>query len=48
MASPDHKRWQRKLALYAANGYSIYSDENPNGRLVVTEDGPQQGIDPQR
>lgn len=39
------KRWQRKLALYTANGYSIYSDENPNGRLVVTEDRPEQGVD---
>jgi len=39
------KRWQRKLKLYAANGYSIYSDKNPDGRLVVTEDGQEQGID---
>jgi hypothetical protein len=39
------KRWQRKLKLYEANGYSTYSDKNPDGRLVVTEDGPEQGID---
>jgi AAA domain/UvrD-like helicase C-terminal domain len=38
-------RWQRKLKLYAANGYSRYSEENPNGRLIVTDDGPEQGID---
>jgi hypothetical protein len=38
-------RWQRKLKLYAANGYSPYSSRNPDGRLIVTEDGPEQGID---
>lgn len=38
-------RWQRKLKLYAANGYTTYSDKNPEGRLVVTEDGPQKGLD---
>ncbi|WP_166143198.1 AAA family ATPase [Methylosinus sp. RM1] len=38
-------RWQRKLKLYAGNGYALYSDKNPDGRLIVTEDGPEQGID---
>jgi hypothetical protein len=39
------KRWARKLRLYAANGYTSYSDKNPEGRLIVTEDGPEKGLD---
>ncbi|MGF6858471.1 AAA family ATPase [Paraburkholderia sp. CI3] len=39
------KRWQRKLALYAANGFSEYSETNPGGRLIVTRDGPEEGLD---
>jgi hypothetical protein len=38
-------RWQRKLKLYAANGYTTYSDKDPEGRLIVTEDGPGKGLD---
>jgi hypothetical protein len=34
-------RWERKLKLYAGNGYSMYSIQNPEGRLIVTEDGPE-------
>jgi hypothetical protein len=40
-------RWERKLKLYSSNGYSIYSNKNPEGRLIVTEDGPEQGLDSQ-
>ena len=39
------QRWERKLKLYAGHGYSKYSDQNPEGRLIVTEDGPEQGLD---
>ena len=39
------KRWERKLKLYVANGYTTYSDENPDGRLIVTVDGPEKGLD---
>jgi hypothetical protein len=39
------RRWQRKLKLYAGNGYSMYSAKNPEGRLIVTQDSPDQGID---
>jgi hypothetical protein len=38
-------RWQRKLKLYDANGYTTYSEKNPEGCLIVTEDGPQKGLD---
>ena len=41
------KRWQRKKALYERNGYSRRTTDNPNGRLIVTEDGPNQGLDSQ-
>jgi hypothetical protein len=41
------QRWQRKKELYAANGFTIYRDDNPNGRLIVTEDGSGQGLDSQ-
>ena len=41
------KRWARKQDLYRANGFATYSDKNPDGRLVVTEDGPQHGLDSQ-
>ena len=40
-------RWVRKKKLYEANGYMPYSDKNPDGRLIVTEDGPDQGLDSQ-
>lgn len=39
------KRWERKKVLYANNGYTIYSDKNVAGRLIVTEDGLDGGLD---
>ena len=39
------RRWERKKKLYAQNGYSVYTDENPDGRLIVTEDGLGKGLD---
>jgi hypothetical protein len=39
------RRWERKLRLYAANGFTTYSTTNPQGRLIVTQDGPEQGLD---
>jgi hypothetical protein len=41
------RRWQRKKELYAANGFSINGIDNPQGRLIVTEDGSGQGLDSQ-
>jgi hypothetical protein len=41
------RRWQRKKELYAANGYEERSADNPAGRLVVTEDGKDKGLDSQ-
>jgi len=35
----------RKQDLYRANGFTTYSDKNPDGRLIITQDGPQQGLD---
>jgi hypothetical protein len=40
-------RWQRKLNLYAANGFTPYASGNPQGKLIVTVDGPEQGLDSQ-
>ena len=39
------ERWERKKGLYEANGYTTYSDKNPKGRLIVTEDGNRHGLD---
>ena len=38
-------RWDRKRELYAHNGFTEYSDENPRGRLIVTQDSPKHGLD---
>ena len=38
-------RWETKKKLYADNGFAIYSDKKTSGRLIVTEDGPDQGLD---
>ena len=36
----------RKKHLYEQNGYTIFSDQNPTGRLIVTyDDGLEQGFD---
>ncbi len=40
-------RWELKKALYEKNGYSVYSEDNVRGRLIVTEDGHDQGLDSQ-
>lgn len=39
------RRWQQKLAAYAAEGILPWSAEQPEGRLIVTEDGPGRGLD---
>lgn len=41
------RRWELKKALYEKNGYSIYAPNNPEGRLIVTEDSLEQGLDTQ-
>jgi hypothetical protein len=41
---PDYaRRWKAKLAFYADN--KIEREKTPGGWLIVTEDGPQQGLD---
>ena len=47
MLDDEHyrERWERKKKLYSDNGFSIYSKKNKSGRLIVTEDGPKQGLD---
>ncbi len=39
------RRWGRKLEGYLAEGVSVWSADNPAGRLVVTKDGPDEGLD---
>ncbi len=39
------RRWEVKRELYAKNGYSIYSPDNPDGRLIMTEDSLETGLD---
>ena len=41
------KRWLRKKQLYEDNGYTVLSEENTEGRLIVTEDSWEQGLDSQ-
>jgi len=41
------RRWERKRKLYAANGFKEYSSDTPHGRLIVTKDGPEYGLDSQ-
>lgn len=41
------RRWTRKEKLYEDNGYTRHSEENPAGRLIVTEDGSGEGLDSQ-
>jgi hypothetical protein len=36
-----------KERLYDENGFTRYSEENPTGRLIVTEDGSSEGLDSQ-
>ncbi|WP_294539492.1 AAA family ATPase [uncultured Rhodoblastus sp.] len=43
---PDYlSRWKAKLAFYADNKVECWSEKNPSGRLIVTEDGPKKGLD---
>jgi|SRR5262245_45495873 len=39
--------WEHKKAVYAANGYTVYSQSNPEGRLIFTADGPDGSLDMQ-
>jgi UvrD-like helicase C-terminal domain len=38
-------RWQTKEALYRDNGFERWSETCPSGKLIVTEDGPDRGLD---
>ena len=43
---PDYEaRWKRKLAWYADNKIERWTPTTPHGRLIVTEDGPNRGLD---
>jgi hypothetical protein len=39
------ERWERKKAGYSAEGVTVWSDQNPSGRLIVTEDSSSAGLD---
>ena len=39
------ERWERKKAGYAAEGITIWSEANPVGRLIVTDDSGGAGLD---
>jgi hypothetical protein len=41
------RRWEQKKELYAKHGFSAYSLDNPEGRLIVTEDSDENGLDTQ-
>jgi len=48
MADEQYRqRWLRKKQLYQDNGYAVLSGQNPDGRLIVTEDSREQGLDSQ-
>lgn len=38
-------RWERKLAWYKTQGITAWSKENPLGRLIITKDSAEGGID---
>jgi hypothetical protein len=38
-------RWKKKLAFYEANNPKRWTPSVPDGRLIVTEDGPKKGLD---
>ena len=43
---PDYAaRWKAKLDWYAKNKITRWSPKSPTGRLIVTEDGPNRGLD---
>lgn len=47
MLADEHyrRRWEKKKKLYAKHRYERYSGDKPNGRLIVTEDDPETGLD---
>lgn len=46
MGQPQYRqRWARKKEWYAAQEITPWSDANPGGRLIVTEDDANGGID---
>jgi hypothetical protein len=46
MGKPQYvARWRRKLEWYEAQGITLWSEANPSGRLIVTEDTVKGGID---
>ena len=46
LVRPEYRtRWQAKEKLYSKNGFERWSVKNQSGRLIVTEDGPDAGLD---
>lgn len=46
LRNPEYAaRWERKKAAYLAEGISVWSPTAPDGRLVVTEDDNEAGLD---
>lgn len=46
MGKPQYReRWERKKAWYAEQGIRLWSEADPGGRLIVTEDSLAGGID---
>ena len=41
------ERWESKKTLYLKSGFSVDLPDNPEGRLIVTEDGSGRGLDSQ-
>lgn len=39
------ERWERKKQGYLAEGITIWSEQNPRGRLIITEDDDISGLD---
>ncbi|WP_417674820.1 ATP-dependent DNA helicase [Pseudodonghicola sp.] len=39
------ERWTQKLSWYAAQGISVWDNNNPSGRLIVTEETKDSGFD---
>jgi len=47
---PDAKykrRFEQKKELYGKAGFSVYAPDNQTGRLIVTEDSEEKGLDTQ-
>jgi hypothetical protein len=46
LGDPQYRaRWELKKASYQKEGISIWSEGNPSGRLIVTEDNATTGLD---